>query len=265
MSQQAASPDVNAAPDGARPRQALRTRAGAVPGRPRPACRTDHRALRRQRRRQVRADPLHLRHPSPRPRTDLLGGAPGAHQQPARGVPAGHRDRLPGPRPGGQPRHRPEHVPGARTSAARLSRRGRHGAGGQQDAGRPARHDGAIDPPAGGVAVRRPAPVGGGGEGGDVELQARHPRRAHRRARRGADQAGPRPGATPPRQRPGGDADLAQPQRRLRGGRPGRGAPPRAHGRPGPGVRLRPAEPRRVHDDRGSPAGAGATGPAQGA
>ncbi len=43
------------------------------------------------------------------------------------------------------------------------------------------------------VALRRPAPVGRGRQGRDVELQARHPRRADRGARRRADAPGPRP------------------------------------------------------------------------
>ncbi len=48
----------------------------------------------------------------------------------------------------------------------------------------------ALDPRHGRLAVGRPAPVDRRRQGGDVELEARHPRRADRRARRGADQAG---------------------------------------------------------------------------
>ena len=57
----------------------------------------------------------------------------------------------------------------------------------------PARHDRALHPPAGGDAVGRPAPGGRRGQGGHVELEAGHARRADRRARRGPDRAGPRP------------------------------------------------------------------------
>ena len=78
---------------------------------------------------------------------------------------------------------------------------------------------------------------------------------------RGPDPDGPGPDPAPPRPRSGGDGDLPQPQRRLQGGRPDRGAPPRADGRRGTGRRLRPAEHGGVHDHRwgrGRPAKAGA-------
>ncbi len=52
--------------------------------------------------------------------------------------------------------------------------------------------DDQLDPPAGRDALRRPAAVGRGRPGGDVELAARHPRRADRRARRRPDRAGAR-------------------------------------------------------------------------
>ena len=100
-----------------------------------------------------------------------------------------HRDRLPGPRPGRQSRHRPEHVPGTRATPAPAPRRGRHGAGRGRDPGQPAGDDGAVHPPAGRVAVGRPAPVGGGRQGGDVELQAGHHGRADRGPGRDPDGA----------------------------------------------------------------------------
>ena len=97
---------------------------------------------------------------------------------------------------------------------------GGHGALGAPDAGRPLGHDRALDPAAGRLAVGRPAPGRRGGEGGDVELRARDHGRAHRRARRRPDGHGAR--ARPParRSRSGGDDGVAQPQRRVRGGRP---------------------------------------------
>ena len=50
--------------------------------------------------------------------------------------------------------------------------------------------------------------------------------------------------------RPRRHGHLAQPQRRLRGGRPDRRAVPRPDGRAGPRVGLRPPERRGLHDDR---------------
>src|SRR6202043_290610 len=119
---------------------------------------------------------------------------------------------------------------------------GLDGAGGGGDAEQPAGDHGAVDPPAGGLAFGRAAPVGGGGQGGDVELQGGSPRRADRGPGCGSDRDGARPGAPPPRPRSGGDGDLPQPQRRLPGGRPDRGAPPGEDGGRGAGGRLRPAE-----------------------
>ena len=46
-----------------------------------------------------------------------------------------HRGRLPGPRAGRQPRHRPEHVPRPRARQLVAAGRGRHGAGRPRDAG----------------------------------------------------------------------------------------------------------------------------------
>ena len=56
-----------------------------------------------------------------------------------------------------------------------------------RDAAQPRRDHRALDPPAGRVAVGRPAPVGRDRQGGAVELQARDHGRADRRARRRAD------------------------------------------------------------------------------
>ena len=55
-----------------------------------------------------------------------------------------------------------------------------------------ARDDDPLDPASRRDALRRAAPVGRGRARGDVELEARHPRRADRRARRRADRAGAR-------------------------------------------------------------------------
>ena len=55
----------------------------------------------------------------------------------------------------------------------------------------------------------RPAPVGGGRQGGDVELARRDPRRAHRRPRRGPDAAGARPGQAPRRAGARGGASIS--------------------------------------------------------
>ncbi len=154
----------------------------------------------------------------------------------------GHRDRVPGPRAVRQPRHRAEHVPRARAHAPRPADGGGHGAVGAPDAGRPLGDDRALDPPAGRLAVGRPAPGGRGGEGGDVELRARDHGRAHRRARRRPDRDGPRPRPSARRPRPGGSDGVAQPQRRVRSVRPYRGAAPRPDGRRRPRERLRPTD-----------------------
>ena len=56
-----------------------------------------------------------------------------------------------------------------------------------RDPEHPAGDHGALDPAAGGLALGRSAAGGGGGQGGDVELQAGAAGRAHRRPRGGAD------------------------------------------------------------------------------
>ena len=64
------------------------------------------------------------------------------------------------------------------------------GAAGRRHAARPVGADAAVAAPAGLEPVGRPAPDGGDRPGGAVELQARHPRRADRGARRRPDRAG---------------------------------------------------------------------------
>ena len=100
-----------------------------------------------------------------------------------------------------QPRRRPEHVPrprGARPSSA--AQRACHGAAHARDAAVALRHHDPLGPPARCIALGRPAPVGCGREGRAVELAPRHPRRAHRRARRRPDAPGARPRQAPRRQ-----------------------------------------------------------------
>ena len=61
--------------------------------------------------------------------------------------------------------------------------------------------------------------------------------------------SGAGPDQTAPRPRAGGDGHLPQPERRLRGRGPDRGAVPGADGGRGAGCGLRPAERGGVHDD----------------
>ena len=136
---------------------------------------------------KVGAHALHRGSAPGRPRADLLRGAAGAYpHHPGRGRP-GDRDRVPGPGPGGQPGHRPEHVPGPGAAPPWTARRGLDGAGRGGDVEQPAGDHGAVHPPAGGLALGRPAPVGGGCQGGDVELQGGPPRRADRSPGGGPD------------------------------------------------------------------------------
>ena len=60
---------------------------------------------------------------------------------------------------------------------------------GQADPGRPVGDDRPLDPPAGRLAVRRPAPGRGGGQGRDAERPAGDHGRADRGPGRGPDQA----------------------------------------------------------------------------
>ncbi|CAA9401001.1 MAG: D-xylose transport ATP-binding protein XylG, partial [uncultured Quadrisphaera sp.] len=222
----------------ARRRQELRRRPGAPrrrPGRPRGP---GHRPRRRQRRRQVDPGQVRRRHLHHRRRRVLLRRPAGADQRPQGHRRPGHRGRLPGPRPGRQPRHRAEHVPRAGAQEGRPARRDLDGGARAADPGLALGAHRALGAPAGLQPLRRPAPDGGDRQGRAVELARRAPRRADRRPRGGADAPGARPRAAPGRQRPGRGAHLAQPQRRLRGRRHDHGAVPR------PGRRHR-AHPRR--------------------
>src|SRR5205085_7128629 len=139
-----------------------------------------------------------------------------------------NRDRLPVPTAHRQPRRRPEHVP--RPRAARplpAAQRARDGAAHGIDTEGARGDDDPLDPPAGGDAVRRAAAVGRGCARRDVELEARHPRRAHGRARRRPDGAGALAREAARRARPRRHPHLAQPARRLRGGEPDHRAPAR--------------------------------------
>ena len=173
----------------------------------------------RQRRRQVDADQVRGRHLPHRRRRGCLRRQPGEHHPPARGLGPRHRGRLPGPGARRQPRRGPEHVPGPRGArAAAHARRDQDGGSRARDPQEPVGDHDPQRAPDGGRAFRRPAPVGRGGQGRDVELEARDPRRAHRRAGRGPDAPGARPGQAPGRAGPGRDPHLPQPARHLRGG-----------------------------------------------
>ena len=175
-------------------------------------------ARRRQRRRQVDADQVRRRHPRLRPRRDRLRRQAGEHPRPEGRREARDRGRLPGSRAVRQPRRRPEHVPRPRDARPALaSQRARDGAAHARDAAVALRHHDPLRPSARRLALGRPAPVGGGGEGRAVELAPRHPRRADRRARRRPDAPGARPRQAPRRQGARGRAHLAQPPRHLRG------------------------------------------------
>ena len=123
----------------------------------------------------------------------IFDGKPVTIHGPKDSAQARDRGRLPGSRALRQPRRRPEHVPrpgGARRLPA--AQGARDGAADGRDDEEPRRHDDPLDPPARRDALRRPAPVGRGRPRRDVELPARHPRRADGRARRRADRAGAR-------------------------------------------------------------------------
>ena len=132
------------------------------------------------------------------------------------------RGRLPGSRALRQPRRRPEHVPRPRGATAfQRPQRGR---------------DGAAAPPRRSKSlavttirsIRQPVATLSGGQRQSVavaravhvELEARHPRRADRGARRRADRAGARARAPARRAGPRRRAHLAQPPRHLRDRRP---------------------------------------------
>ena len=121
-----------------------------------------------------------------------------------------------------------------------------------QDALRPVGHDDPLRPPDGRRPVRRPAAVGGRRQGGHVELQARHPRRADRGARRRADPPGAGPRQAPRRAGPRRRARDAQHARRLRGRGPHHGAAARPERRRvrHEGRRRRPRSSRRSRPAR---------------
>ena len=98
--------------------------------------------------------------------------------------------------------------------------RGADGAAHRRDAQVSGGHDDQVGPPDGGDALGRPAPVRRRRPRRDVELEARHPRRADRGSRRRADRAGARARAPSRQPGPRRDAHLPQPPRRLRDRRP---------------------------------------------
>ena len=156
-------------------------------------------------------------HPHPRQRRDPVRGRRGAHPRPEGRRQARDRGRVPGPRTLRQPRRRAEHVPRARGARPAPAPEGAdHGAEDGRDAEVARRHDDQLDPSARRDALRRAAPVGRRRQGGAVELQARDPRRADRRARRRTDRAGARARQAPRRAGPGGRDHLPQPARHLR-------------------------------------------------
>ena len=179
----------------------------------------------------------------------------------------GHRGRVPGPRPLRQPRRRPEHVPGPRgAQLVPAAERAGDGVEDGRDAEDPGRHDDPLDPAARRHALGRAATVGRRRPGGDVELEARHPRRADRRARRLTDGAGAGARPAPGRAGSRGHHHLPQPARHLRDRQPHHRSAPgterrrlrareddAAGGRPGD-HRRRAHEGRRHSGDRREPA-----------
>ena len=163
----------------------------------------------------------------------VFDGQPVTIHSPRDAAAPGHRDRVPGPRPGRQPRHRPEHVPGPRAQVRPGAGRGLDGGARRQDPDLAVGAHGEVHAPEGLQPVRRPAADRGDRQGRAVEQQGGHPRRADRGPGRGADRAGA--GARPPpgRQRRVRHPHLAQHERRLRGLGQHRGALPRPDGRPG--------------------------------
>ena len=124
----------------------------------------------------------------------IFDGQRRQHPQPEGRSAARDRGRLPGSRALRQPRRRAEHVP--RPRDARPLPAARRSADGGEDDRRRSRACAVTTiksiRQAGRDALRRAAPVGRGRARGDVELAARHPRRADGRARRRADRAGAR-------------------------------------------------------------------------
>ena len=185
-----------------------------------------------------------------RPRRLPVRGRDRPRPQPEAGQRAGHRGRLPGPRAVRQPRHRPEPLPGPGVPQRGVPRRDLDGGAGRRDPGRPVRAHGQVGPAEGRQPLRRPAPDGRHRPCGAVELQAGHPRRAHRRARRRADRAGAAAGAPARRPRPRRHPDQPQHERRPRRRRRHRGALPGPDDRAGRGQGRQPLPGRRAHHRR---------------
>src|SRR5690625_5147567 len=243
--------------------QGVRAGPGAQRRQPRCPGRCGHRAGRGQRGRQGHPDQVHLPHQSTRCRDHLLEGHRGQGREPDRGQRPRHPDRGPGPRPVRQARQRAEQVP-----TLGPAQRGGDGARCCADPERAGRDHGPIGAPAGGVALRRAATVRGDRQGRAVAVRSGDHGRADRRPRCGTDQDGPGPGAHAGRAWSSGAARLAQPARRVRGGRPDRrhaaGAPRRrALSRPDePGDRRRPDDQRGDQPQRGGRAMSTHTAPA---
>src|SRR3954453_14599832 len=233
--------------------QALRRGARPARGRLPRESGGGHGPGRRQWRRQDRDDQVHRRHLPGRRGRDPVGRPAGQHPR-AQGLrPAGYRGRLPGPRAVRQPRRRPEHVPGPREAVELPSpRRGADGEARPRDARRSVGQDADLGATGRGRPVRRPAPVDRRRQGRALEQQARHPRRADGRARRGPDPPGPRPRQAAGSERPGGRPDLPQHARRLRGRRLHLGPAPRRRRRRVQDNGDDPARDRRG-DHRGAP------------
>ncbi len=171
---------------------------------------------------------------------DLLRRRGGPHPRPEGRGEARDRGRLPGSRALRQPRRRAEHVPRPRDPGLLLPAQGAgDGAAYGRDAQGPSRHDDQVHPSDGRDPLGRTAPVGRGRASGDVELEARHPRRADGSARRRTDGAGARArqaaGRAGARRRP----HLAQPARHLRDGDPDHRPSPRPQRRVSTSARRR--------------------------
>ncbi|CAA9210282.1 MAG: D-xylose transport ATP-binding protein XylG, partial [uncultured Blastococcus sp.] len=243
----------NADPGTARHRQELRRHPGPArrhdEGLPRPG----HRAGGRQRSRQEHADQGHRRHPRHRRRGDPLRGPTGVHLRTSRRCHPRHRDRVPGPRPGRQPRRRAEHVPRPGAQERHPARRDLHGAGGAGHAQQAVGPHAEVRAPARVQPLRWAAADRRDRQGGALGVQAGRPRRADRRSRRGPDPSGARPRPAAGRHRARGGLHLAQHGRRLRGVRPRRGALPGPHGRGHPHLAGQPRPGHRAH--HGGPVG----------
>ena len=162
------------------------------------------------------ADQVPVGRDHPRRRRDPARRPADPLQEPDGCAPRRHRNGLPGPGRGPGDDHCREPVPRPRGAARGLPRQRAAHARQEEDAGdqhraheRPeGRHP--LDDAGGGDAVRRPAPVRGGGPRRGLCRARGHPRRADRGARREGRQHGAR--ADPPRARQGPAGDPDQPQ-----------------------------------------------------